>query len=109
MAKTIEVTDSTWESEVLGSDTPVVVDFWAVWCGPCRIIAPLVEELAEEYEGKVKFSKLNVDENPEVSLKYEIRSIPTLLVFKDGKPVDQIVGAVPKKELQKRVEAVLAV
>ena len=108
MAKTIEVTDSTWESEVLGSDTPVVVDFWAVWCGPCRIIAPLVEELAEEYEGKVKFSKLNVDENPEVSLKYEIRSIPTLLVFKDGKPVDQIVGAVPKKELQKRVEAVLA-
>ena len=108
MAKTIEVTDSTWESEVLGSDTPVVVDFWAVWCGPCRIIAPLVEELAEEYEGKVKFSKLNVDENPEVSLKYEIRSIPTLLVFKDGKPVDQIVGAVPKKELQKRVDAVLA-
>ena len=108
MAKPVEVTDSTWESEVIGSDTPVVVDFWAVWCGPCRMIAPLVEELATEYEGKVKFSKLNVDDNPEISMKYGIRSIPTLLVFKDGQPVDQIVGAVPKKELQKRVDAVLA-
>jgi len=108
MVKPIDVTDATWESEVIGATTPVVVDFWAVWCGPCRMIAPLVEELATEYEGKVKFSKLNVDENPEVSMKYEIRSIPTLLVFKDGKPVATIVGAVPKKQLQKEVEAVLA-
>ena len=108
MAKPIEVTDATWEDEVLHASTPVVVDFWAVWCGPCRMIAPVVEELAEEYDGKVKFSKLNVDENPQVSTQYGIRSIPTLLVFKDGKPVDQLVGAVPKKDVQKRVEAVLA-
>ena len=85
----------------------MVVDFWAVWCGPCRMIAPVMEELAEEYDGKVKFSKLNVDDSPGVSMQYGIRSIPTLLVFKDGKPVDQIVGAVPKREVQKRVDAVL--
>ena len=85
----------------------MVVDFWAVWCGPCRMIAPMVEELETEYEGKVEFVKLNVDENPETSMTYGIRSIPTLLVFKDGKPVDQVVGAVPKKELKKPVDAVL--
>ena len=108
MAKPVEVNDENFEAEVENADTPVVVDFWAVWCGPCRMIAPIVEELAEEYDGKVKFSKLNVDDSPAVSMKYGIRSIPTLLVFKDGKPVDQIVGAVPKREVQKRVDAALS-
>ncbi len=108
MAKPVEVNDDTFEAEVVNADIPVVVDFWAVWCGPCRMIAPVVEELAEEYDGKVKFSKLNVDDSPGVSMQYGIRSIPTLLVFKNGKPVDQIVGAVPKREVQKRVDAVLA-
>ncbi|MEE9286331.1 MAG: thioredoxin [Dehalococcoidia bacterium] len=108
MAKLIEVTDSNFDDTVVNASTPVVVDFWAVWCGPCRMIAPIVEELAGEYDGKVQFAKLNVDENPGVSMKYGIRSIPTLLVFKDGQPVDQIIGAVPKREVQKRVEAVLA-
>ena len=108
MSKAFEVTDSSFESDVVEATTPVVVDFWAVWCGPCRMVSPIVDELATEYEGKVSFAKLNVDENPEVSMKYGIRSIPTLLVFKDGKPVDQIVGALPKKEMQKRVEAAIA-
>ena len=108
MSKAFEVTDSSFESDVVEATTPVVVDFWAVWCGPCRMVSPIVDELATEYDGKVGFAKLNVDENPEVSMKYGIRSIPTLLVFKDGKPVDQIVGALPKKEMQKRVEAAIA-
>ena len=109
MSKPAEVTDSNFETQVLKSDIPVVVDFWAVWCGPCRMIAPVVEELAVEYSDKVQFVKLNVDENPDVSMKYGIRSIPTLLVFKNGKPVDQIVGAVPKREIKRHVEGALAV
>jgi thioredoxin 1 len=108
MAKPIETSDATFEAQVVKSTTPVVVDFWAVWCGPCRMIAPVVEELAIEYDGRVTFAKLNVDDNPQVSMKYGIRSIPTLLVFKNGKPIDQIVGAVPKREVQRRVEAALA-
>ena len=108
MAKPITVTDDTFETDVLQVTSPVIVDFWAEWCGPCHMIAPIVEELADEYDGKVQFVKLNVDENPQVSTQYGIRSIPTLLVFKDGKPVDQIVGAVPKRTLQDRVNAVLA-
>ena len=106
MAK--EVTDTSFEADVLNSTSPVVVDFWAVWCGPCRMVSPIVDELAEEYKGKVDFVKLNVDENPAVSMQYGIRSIPTLLLFKGGKPVDQVIGAVPKKELRKHVDAVLA-
>ena len=101
------VTDTSFEVDVLQSTKPVIVDFWAVWCGPCRMIAPMVEELSIQYAGKVDFVKLNVDENPQISMKYGIRSIPTLLVFKDGKPVDQVVGAVPKRELQKHVDAAL--
>ena len=92
-------TDSNFDAEVLQSQEPVLVDFWAVWCGPCRAIAPAVEELAKEYSGKARVGKLNVDENQQVAAKYGIRSIPTLLVFKGGKVVDQVIGAVPKSKL----------
>jgi len=105
MAK--QFTDSSWEQEVLGSDKPVLVDFWAEWCGPCRMIGPLVEELSNEYDGKAVVGKLNVDENPGVASKYGIRSIPTLLVFKGGEVVDKIVGAVPKTMLAQKIDAQL--
>ena len=107
MAEPFEVGDDTWQKEVLESDIPVLVDFWAPWCGPCRLIAPIVEELAKEYDGKMAFTKLNVDEAPQVTMNYRIRSIPTVMFIKDGKVADTVVGAVPKRELLKRVEAVL--
>ena len=98
-----EINDDSFDSEVLKSDKLTVVDFWAPWCGPCKIIGPIMEELAAEYEGKVKFAKLNVDDNPGTASSYGIRGIPTMILFKDGEAKDQIVGAVPKTELQKAI------
>jgi len=108
VAKPKEVTDATFEQEVLKAPRPVLVDFWAPWCGPCRMVAPIVEELAEEYEGKVNFVKLNTDDNPVTASHYGIRSIPTLLVFKGGEPVGQIIGFRPKSDLRRRLDAVIA-
>ncbi len=107
MAKPAEVSDNEWETQVLKSDLPVLVDFWAPWCGPCRMVAPVVEELAEEYDGRVGFVKLNTDDNPATAARYGIRSIPTLLVFKGGEPVGQIIGFRPKSDLKKRLDAVV--
>ena len=101
------VTDSDFQQEVLEADTPVLVDFWADWCAPCKMVAPILDELAEEYDGKVKFTKLDVDSNPQIAMQYGIRSIPTLLVFKDGGAVDQVVGAVPKAAIKKRLDSAL--
>ena len=108
MAHPTDTNDAAFDTDVLKSDVPVLVDFWAPWCGPCRMVAPIVEELAGEYEGRVKFLKLNTDENPRTSSKYGIRSIPTLLVFKGGVIAGQIVGFRPKSDLQKRLDSVLA-
>jgi|SRR5690625_2367206 len=107
MSKTKKITDESFEEDVLKADsnTPVLVDFWAEWCGPCRMVGPVVEELAGEFEGKARVGKVDVDSNPEISAKYGIRSIPSLLIFKDGEVVDQIVGAVPKAQLKKQLEA----
>jgi len=105
--KPITFTDSNFEQEVIKSDKPVLIDFWAVWCGPCKIIAPIVEELAKEYEGKAKIGKLDVDENQQTSIKYGVRSIPTLLIFKDGKVKDTIIGAVPKVQIVQKLNAAL--
>ncbi len=99
--------DATFEKEVLKSDVPVLVDFWAVWCGPCKAIAPTVEELAKQYKGKVKVAKMDVDEHQQVPQQYGIRSIPTLLLFKGGRVVDTIVGAVPRSKLEDSIKKVI--
>lgn len=101
--KPTEVSDSNFESEVLKSNVPVLVDFWATWCGPCKMIAPVVEEIAKEYAGKVKVVKVDVDSNPETSMKFSIRSIPTIMIFKGGKVVEQLIGAMPKKNLMDKL------
>ena len=106
-AGVIEITDGNFEDEVLKCSLPVLVDFWAAWCGPCRMIAPVTEKLAQEFTGKIKFCKLNVDENRQTSQKYQVMSIPTLLFFKNGEVVEQSVGAVPESELRSKVELVL--
>jgi thioredoxin 1 len=106
MGKAIELNDATFE-QFVSSDKPVLVDFWAEWCGPCKMIGPVVEELAGEYEGKASIGKLNVDENPNMTAKFGVRSIPTLLVFKNGQVVDKQVGAVPKSVLSQKIQAQL--
>ena len=107
MLKPVEITDSNFE-EIINSEKPVLVDFWAEWCGPCKMIGPVVEELTNEFDGKAIIGKVDVDTNPEVSAKFGIRSIPTLLVFKGGEIVDKQVGAVPKSVLSEKIEAQLA-
>ena len=104
-AKYVTLTDQNFEQEVLNADEPVLVDFWAAWCGPCRIIAPAIEELASEFEGRAKIAKMDVDRNPQIPMSFGIRSIPTLLFFKDGKVVDQLIGVAPKKVLADRLES----
>lgn len=104
MMKALEATDTNFETEVLQSELPVLVDFWAVWCGPCKMIAPVVEEIAGEYAGKLKVAKVDVDENPASGQKYGVRSIPTLLLFKNGKVVETIIGAMPKPKLLDRIK-----
>ena len=103
----IEITDDNFETEVINSDLPVLIDFWAVWCGPCKMIAPIVEELATEYDGKAKIGKLDVDSNQQTSIKYGVRSIPTLLLLKDGELKETIIGAVPKTNIVEKLKALV--
>lgn len=107
MSATAPVTDTTFKLEVLECDIPVLVDFWAPWCGPCRMVSPVVDEIAEQYSGQVKVVKVNTDENPTVASQYGIRSIPTLMIFKEGQRVDMVVGAIPKTTLSNTLEKYL--
>lgn len=107
MGNTFEVTDDTFDSEIVNSDIPAVVDFWATWCGPCKMIGPVVEELAGEYEGKVKFAKMDVDNNRQTPARFGIRNIPTLIFFKGGEVVNTVVGAQPKTSLEEQVKKLL--
>ena len=107
MSAALQVTDASFKQDVLESEVPVLVDFWAPWCGPCRMVAPVVDEIAQQYDGQVKVVKLNTDENPNVASQYGIRSIPTLMIFKGGQRVDMVVGAVPKTTLANTLEKYL--
>jgi thioredoxin 1 len=108
MSKPVEIQEAKFDGMVLKSKIPALVDFWAPWCGPCRMVAPVVDELAGEYDGKVAFYKLNVDDNPKIASQYGVMSIPTLIVFKDGQPASTIVGFRPKPELKKNLDTALA-
>lgn len=105
--KVFEFTDAQFDADVLKSDTPVLVDFWATWCAPCKAIAPVLDQLADEYEGRIKVGKVNVDENPATPAQYGVRGIPTMILFKDGEIVDQLVGAVPKKQVEALLQKAL--
>jgi thioredoxin 1 len=104
----IEVNQDSFQQSVLEAQKPILVDFWAPWCGPCRAVAPVVEELAKEYQGKVDFAKVNVDDSPFIASKFSVMSIPTLIVFKDGKPAEQVVGFKPKDQIKKLIDKTLA-
>ncbi|MDI6815143.1 MAG: thioredoxin [Dehalococcoidales bacterium] len=107
MNKPIAIDDSSFDQIVLQAETPVLVDFWAAWCAPCRMVAPIVDELAEEYSGRITFTKVDVDQNPKTAARYGIMSIPTLLIFKKGEPVSHVVGYRPKEELKRSLDAAL--
>jgi len=107
MSKPVEIEEVKFDESVLKAESPVLVDFWAPWCGPCRMVAPVVEELAEEYDGRVAFVKVNVDNAPRIASQYGIMSIPTLMLFKEGQPVDTIIGFRPKEELKKSLDTAL--
>ena len=109
MSKPLKVDSQNWDQEILKAEGLVMVDFWAVWCGPCQMVAPIVEELAQEYQGRLRVFKVNTDENPEVAGRYQIMGIPTLMFFRGGKPVDKIVGAAAKKQFKDKIDALLAV
>jgi len=103
----VDISDNTFDSEVLSFSGPVLVDCWAPWCGPCRMVGPVLEQLASEYAGRVKIAKLNVDENPQTASRYSIRSIPTMLLFKKGEMINSMVGALPKEEIERRLQPLL--
>jgi thioredoxin 1 len=107
MGELVQITDANFEQEILNSELPALVDFWAAWCGPCRAIAPVIEELAKDYSGKLKVGKMNIDENPQTPAKYGIRAIPTLIMFKNGNVADQITGAVSKSQIENAIKKML--